>query len=389
MGVALLLLALAREGPQRASGTEPMDFVQYYFTGWRLAHGLAVYEPVEIKGELARAVGWQNAIGLRMANPPAMVCLTWPMALVPYPLAWWALASGSIIALGIGSWFAARHSGWDRAESSTWAAVAVGSVPSLTFIILNHIEAPILLLGVGGWLALRRGRTMLGASMWGIAAALKLFPAFWLVALLGRRDRSTAVAGFGTAAALSAIGAAVVGWEATTVFVRDVLPQAKLWESDPANMSVRSFGNDIFGPMGGIALTLATAVILLWAIFSGDRSVDRLWCLGLCGSLLLSPLSWSYYFVLVVPVAALVSARLDLSKTPWRIAFGLGIVTLFFWPPLLGRWLPGSATFHSWGWPWIVARHMPTFALAALAWTGHRFLRNSPESSPHVVDPPP
>lgn len=376
-GLALVLLALVREGPRRASGEEPMDFVQYYFTGRSLDRGLPVYDLIAIDGELARDVGWQHRSPLRTANPPAMVCLTWPLAQLPYPVAWWTLSIASLIMLAAGSWTAARLSGWDRFGATAWAAIAAGSVPTLAFVILNHVEAPILILGVMGWACLRGGRPRLGAAIWGLAAALKLFPALWLVTLLRLRDRRAAIVGFASAAGFTALGVAVIGWDDTMTFVRDALPQSKAWESDAANISARSFGGELMGRWGGIALTAAVAIVLLWAIFAGPRSVDRLWCLGLCGSLLLSPLSWSYYMVLAVPVAALVFARTDLSGSPARIRFAFWIAALFFWPSLFGQWMPGIEIAASCGWPWVLARHAPTFALAALAWAGHRHLGDS------------
>lgn len=373
-GTVLVLLSLTLEGPRRAGGEEPMDFVQYYFTGWQLGHGLPVYDPISVGGELARRVGWKHDSPLRTANPPAMVCLTWALARLPYPVAWWTVSVASLFALAGGSWFAARRSGWNASGAAAWAALAAGSAPTLAFVVLNHIEAPILLLGVGGWACLRRGRPRLGAACWGLAAALKLFPALWLLTLFHLRDRRVALVGLASAAAFTMLGAAAVGWDDTMSFIGGALPQASAWNSDPANISVRSLGAGLLGEAFGIVLSAAVAIGLLWAIFRGDRSVDRLWCLGLCGSLLLSPLSWSYYMVLAIPVAALVFARMDLAGAAAQSRFAIWVTALFFWPPLLGKWMPGADLAASLGWPWILVRHVPTFALLALAWDGHRRL---------------
>lgn len=383
VGMVLVALAMVREGPRRAGGEEPMDFVQYYYTGWCLDRGLPAYETIKIDGALARELGWSHSSPMRTANPPAMVCLTWPLAQIPYPVAWWALSLSSLAMLAGGSWIAARHAGWGRAGALAWAALAAGSTPTLAFLVLNHIEAPILILGVAGWILIREGRARSGAALWGLAAALKLFPAFWLLTLWRLRDRGAAFVGFAVAATFTALGMAAVGWQDTLVFFREALPQSGAWQSDTANMSIRSFGTEMLGDAGGITLTACTAILILAMIFRGSPSPDRLWCLGLLGSLLLSPLSWSYYLVLAAPVAALVFSRLDLVGGPGRMMFATLISAIFFWPSLLGRWMPGIEAAEALGLPWTMVRHAPTLALATLAWLGHRHLAEAPAA----VDP--
>lgn len=385
-GALAVAVALAREGPRRASGAETSDFAQYYCTGWRLDRGLPIYDPIRFDGDLAHQVGWSHENPLRTANPPTMACLTWPLARLPYPVAWWALCLGSIAMLSGGSWLAARHSGWCPVGAIAWALLAAGSLPTLAFVILNHIEAPVSLLGIVGWICLRHGRPYAGAVMWGLAASLKLFPAFWLVALMRWPNRGVALVGFAAAAGSGLVGMAAVGWDNSFAFLRDAFPQSDLWESDAANMSARSFSAALFGGRLGLPSSLVVATALLWAIFRGDGSADRLWCLGLCGSLLLSPLAWSYYLVFALPVASLVLAHLDLSTARGRMTFVLWISALFFWPSLLGRWMPGIEMAESWGWPWVLARHVPTIALAALAWAGHRWLRETVKNYP-AADP--
>jgi hypothetical protein len=134
------------------------------------------------------------------------------------------------------------------------------------------------------------------------------------------------------------LGAAVTGVDACRSFVNDVLPQSARWMGEVASVGLVAVGHDLAGPVGGRAAMAAGAAWVVWMLLRRVRTADQAWGLGLAGSLLISPLSWSYYLMLAVPVLALVAGRLDWRRPGARLLVLSVCVLLYYWPSLSAYW---------------------------------------------------
>ena len=353
--LAVLGIFLLREVPKSLDGTAPEDFPNYYFAGRRVLEGRPVYG--DIGEEVQGALGWE---GYRAypADPPATIVLLAPLSLMPYGLAWWSLALVSMTLIVGVTALTAREVGFSWWVAAAVCALALASNPARFLIRRNHIESLVLLLGFLGWLAWRRGRDRRLGVWWGIAAALKLFPAMWLVGLAGARPRALAW-GIVSATAATSIGVALVGLDGLRSFIGEVIPQSGRWYGAVGNYSFLSVGTALGGPWLGWGLAAAGASWLLPTYLRKAHGSDRVWVAGTAAALLLSPLSWLNYLVLALPGLVILARHLDLGRPSERWMLAGLTVGLAWWPETvrLGALVPT-----------VLASSLPTAALVAMVW---------------------
>lgn len=156
----------------------------------------------------------------------------------------------------------------------------------------------------------------------GLATAVKLTPAAFVLYFLLTRRRAAAVRQVVAAVAVSLLSVAAApgsSWRFwTSLVVSNRVGPA--WYT--SNQSLRGVVSRIFGP--GHAATLSWAVLGLgavvlgaWAIRRVDRSGARVLAFGVCGllGLLVSPISWSHHWVWALP--AVLGAVCD--RVPWVV----------------------------------------------------------------------
>jgi hypothetical protein len=329
------------------------DFPNYYFGGERLLSGEPAYG--SFAADLTEHFGVEE-YDAYPADPPATVVVLSPLSLMPYETAWVAfVVLSALLIAGVG-YGVAREIGWPRLVAVAAAAVFLATSAGRFLLLRNHMESILLLLLFLGWLALRRGRNIQGGVWWGIAAALKLFPAILVIGLFAARKTKAALAMLATACVASAVGVAVVGWDSTLIYVRDILPRSEQWYGALGNYSLLSFGTALGGKSLGWGFAAIGGIALLVWYWRSDRTVDQVWVAGLAAALLISPLSWLNYLVLVIPGVMMVTDRLDLGDATGRwTAIGL-IAALGFWGPIvLSTEVPS-----------VLLSMVPTYGLVAL-----------------------
>lgn len=353
--LAVFGIFLLREVPKSLDGTTPEDFPNYYFAGRRVLEGRPVYG--DIGDEVERALGWE---GYRAypADPPATVVLLAPLSLLPYGLAWWSLALVSVTIIAGVTALTAREVGFSWWVAAAFGALALASNPARFLIRRNHPESLVLLLGFLGWLAWRRGRDRRLGVWWGIAAALKLFPAMWLVGLARARSRALGW-GIVTATAATSIGVALVGLDGVGSFIREVIPQSGRWYGAVGNYSFLSIGTALGGPWLGWGLAAAGATWLVPTYLRKAQGSDQVWVAGTAAALLLSPLSWLNYLVVALPGLVILARHLDLGRPSERWMLAGLTLGLAWWPETVR--LGGLV-------PTVLASSLPTAALLAMFW---------------------
>ena len=342
------LVALANLGNTLHKGGDFQDFLD---AGRRTLDRRPLYEG--------------SSPGSGVIGPPAQGVLFAPFAALAglsdtaSRLAWYGV---NLAALGVGLW------GWTRAHQVVsgrrLGTTVDGFWPFLAVLMplqtnFEHQNLNPLLLGVTGVgaLALARGRDTAAALLFGGAAALKAFPAL-LVAYLLARGRWR-VAGLATvvAVALTATPALWYGpaaaWQNWTDWVDLVMRRD--WPTRDQNQSVAAWLarlTDRSTAEVAITLIFAAAVVALVSVARRMRSADAP-CLAaelalvLGAAVLLSPIAWDHYWVLMFPAFLAVYSLRGPTRAAERTTFWVAAVLVSGASPLtLGR--HGFAVVRSW-----------------------------------------
>jgi Glycosyltransferase family 87 len=228
-----------------------------------------------------------------------------PLALLPLPLAMFAW---QFLNLGLLVWVV-----WTL-DLPLAAVVALLLSPAWNAqACLGQLAMVVGVLVLLAWRAARTGRDLEAAVWIGLAIAAKPFIlpvlAWWLVR---RQWRALAVVGLVVVGTL-ALGAVSLG-AASYVEWYHTLPNMPAGER--LNVSLQQLGR---GPWAVLAVLLAAGST--WA--ATRVSVDRAWFLLLLAGILISPLGWAYYGVLLIGPLSVLQPR-------WALA------GLWIWPALGG-----------------------------------------------------
>lgn len=366
--ISCFVARILYEAPDRASGKNPDDFAKYYVTSLRLHSGSKIYQPVLPSPEMTNISGKKyEGQPVRNADPPLMLLLSYPLAFFSYPVAWYLLLIFSSTCMVAVTVAVARQCKLKLYTGAMCLALSYCSFPNFVYLVLNRFECLIVVLSVLGWLALRRHNERLAGAYWGLAAALKLFPGLWVLMLLFSRYRRAGLWAIGTGCISSMFAIFVIGSSELNTFITKVLPQSLQFYNSQSNFSLVCLGTVFFNATVG--WTLAVSVLLLIVVFLNrvTANADRLWIASASFSLLLSPLSWTCYFVLLPPTLILLTEYLRIERSLDRFLLGFLICSLLFWPSLLGGWLSPSLK------PFFInskiVAFIPTYGLLMLAGT--------------------
>ena len=265
----------------------------------------------------------------------------------------------------------------------TAAAMALDPVYETLFLgQINLILLALILTDV--WRA-SRGRTA-GIGV-GLAAAIKLTPAIFIVLFLLARGTKAAFIGAATFVGCGLIGllvaprASEMYWEHLS---HDTSRVGALYISNqsPYGAVVRIAGGAAHVGLWYLAIPLAFAAIGLPAAAILARRGDWLGATAATGTtgLLVSPISWAHHWVWILPALVL------LLRSGHRVAAGLGYVLFalapFWYTPRSGG--PGEYGFH--GLLTLVANCYLIAGLAFLAYLAWRAYLGSPPAEPVPED---
>lgn len=309
--VTVPMLAVALAVVVVLIGGGHIDLEVYRFAVWALLDGRDLY------GQLP-----PTAVGavLPFIYPPFAAFVLAPFALVPWPVAWPALLALSTLALG-GTLFVTARRLWP--SSGRGGALAVASLALPLSFALEPVHSTIdfgqvnllLMVLVAADCLVAHPRWPRGMLI-GIAAAIKLTPAAFVLYFLLRGDRRAAVV-------------AAVSGAAVTLLAFVAAPGASLrfWLDNPAaGVSAAPFyTNQTFqavlvragvdGTARTVTWLLLSAALLALAAPAIRRAPAPLALVATAGvALLVSPTSWSHHWVWVAP------ALLVAAATAWRAA---------------------------------------------------------------------
>jgi hypothetical protein len=324
------------------------------------------------------------------AHPPPDVLLVLPLSWLDYRDACLVWNLVSLALLGGSFWLVLRQLDM---EFSAWALLPLFTCllicrPLSEQIVYGQLNGILDILIVGAWVAERSGRPWRAGALLGAATAVKLFPGFLFLPFLVRRQWRVVMGGILSFVLLNAVTAAVLGPGTFPEYALHVVPRLSKYHSYWVNVSLVGFCFKLFDASAkqtiplifspeaarvGALLGVAAVTVIVIGIARTARSrkaQDHLFGVTVMAMLLVSPITWSHYFLLLLLPVFLLWRDLPDSGAS-RIIFSVSLILM--WLPIFTFWklfLPG--TDMEW-WmvealPWqtltIVSIH--TYALLAL-----------------------
>lgn len=286
-----------------------------------------------------------NPLDALYKYPPSFALAFWPFAqpdFVPALYAW-RIFNGILLIIAVWALLRAYN-----VRLRSWPGVGLlltlflfRSIPDT--LRYGQIDIVVLCALALGLLAVRRERWgWMGAAI-GVAAAIKLYPAYLLGLALVRR-RWSGIAGAALAGGVIGLASlAWFGWDVWLTFLRDVLGSTGVGTAWADNQTFNGFLNrlpvaDSIGlvPDGGGMLRVATyawfaafTALTFWFTRPGVMRADLAYGLWVTALLIVLPVAWMHYLaILVIPIfQLLVLADEREEGLPWP---ALACLTLAF-----------------------------------------------------------
>jgi arabinofuranan 3-O-arabinosyltransferase len=260
-------------------------------------------------------------------NPPLLTVLLVPFAWLDALTAYRVFMVATLLLVVAAVLAVTRELRLSRTATALALLAVLASSPLHGTLVLGQIY-PLLLAGlVAGWIAERRGRPVLAAVLYGVTVALKPSLAPILLLLAVQRRWVPLRAGVAAAAVATLAGVLVAGPSSGVEWLRIAFSEPVPDTVDNASLpglAVRFGVPPVFGSVVGLAVLVGT---LVWIGRRRDR-IDPAgtapWAV-LAAGLLLSPIAWHNYLMLLFPGAlalvplglgALTAAGLALAVIP-------------------------------------------------------------------------
>lgn len=371
----------------------------FVYNGWRLLRHLPYRIDIEVYRMGARAwlddhplyagdVTFHTQIGLDLpfTYPPLAAILFSPFAWLSFPAASVSITVLTLALLLLATWLVlTRLDVWPTTEVTAeppWLRrcwLAAGCV-ALSVMYLEPIQANfafgqinvVLMTLVIADCVPRRTPWPRGVLV-GIAIALKLTPAVFLVYFLVRRDRRAALTAFASFLVCTAVGFVLAwrdSWEYWTVTVH---------HTDRIGSAALNTNQNIAGALARVGMSHGTHFILwtlacfavlgltIWAARRTAYDILALICVALFG-LVVSPVSWSHHWVWALPtvlVSVMLAYRLRSVALALVAAAGSA---LMIWIPL--ELLPKHHEETASWWRQLLGMSYVWWALAAIVVVG-------------------
>lgn len=336
------------------------DFGQEYLLARAIADGVDPYIPMrDLAARYLAPLGYLDK-PYPTPHPPSVGVLFLPFLLVDYPSAvriWFGIQLTCLVC-GLGLVIREAR----LAVRLRWAPVIgfalLGWAPVVVDLGLGQLTMALFALLVAAQVALGRDRGVLGGGLLGLALLVKPIAWPWLLPLLWLRQWSAVLTTLTVVVLGFAIPSLRIGFGASFEYLTHVLPSVSaLYAIEPTNISLWTVGPRLFGgtvggsPNGGpplvaspeaarlVGFGVPLLVLALSAVWLRSRPPLRT-ALGVmtCVSILVNPISWQYYLVLLLLPAAqvihwlhvrgypvtqtiialVVAVALDLTSGEWR-----------------------------------------------------------------------
>jgi hypothetical protein len=316
------------------------DFCQEWLSARNYLTGAPVY--ADLTEALHRHLGATPERAGEMlpwnAHPPAAVALTIPFGKLDYQnaqLAWNLLTLPLFL---VSVWLIIRELGFSLCVWSIFPAIVLLLLFNPVFIHIGQgqLNFPILFLITLAWIADRRGRPAWAGVALGVATGLKLYPGFLFVYFLLAQRWWALLTGALAFLAVNAVALALLGADEFRTYIEKVVPSLFSHQSSWRNVSVTGYWLRIFDPQphqkvlplvvnpaAGRLLILASRLVIVgvvaWVAWHARTTAarDRALAAAIVGMLLVTPVAWTHYFVLLALPVGLVWMRLPDGPLRW------------------------------------------------------------------------
>lgn len=278
----------------------------------RLLRGEALYSATN----RVEGVWWPPFSALALVPFTLLARASYPLAKVA-----WAIASVACLAWSVAH---VRAPTWQRVTLAT-AAVAVPIQTNFEHANINTMLLALVVAAANDVANSREGR----AGLWiGIATALKAFPGLLLVYLAYRRRWRAFSVGVAAAVGLTALALLPHGFENGVPVVREwlILVGNSSDLASVSNQSLAALVDRLGGPPAagwGVALLGLTAMAVAFRQTPTPDGMAREVAVVALLAVLLSPIAWVHYYVLLLPAWAAAFEQFD--HTPGRPRWYAGV----------------------------------------------------------------
>jgi alpha-1,2-mannosyltransferase len=288
-------------------GFDGYDLSCYLMGGDAYTHGLPVYNQ-RLHGD-----------GSHFVYPPVTLLVFAPLSSLPYGIVVAAHLTLGILALWAVVWLTFRMLGFGNNTALVFVCLGITGCalwlqPVFDTLNVGQINAILMFLVVAGFALNRRMPTLAGVTI-GVAAAVKLTPAIFIVYILLTRRFRVALMAIASAALLTCIGFVVAWADSVQYWLQGTFADtAYLIEpiaiDDVSNQSLNGVALRFFGDSGRtvwLVLALVVGIGGLAVAVRAERRGAPVAGLLTCAitSLLISPLSWHEHWIWVLPVGVL------------------------------------------------------------------------------------
>jgi hypothetical protein len=373
-----------------------LDFIQEWLSARNYWDGHAIYEEQSVS--FARSFPGQPHEMFRYnAHPPVSVLFALPFARLNYrdsTCAWNAVGVALFLsAIGL----IAREF---RSSVRWWHVVPIAALLLWSFHVRDTINMGQLNFFLAfflsfAWVCDRRGYTIGAGILVGLAAAMKLYPGFVIVYFLAAGRWRAAAAFTFTVLAMNGVALGVLGVDTYADYLTKVLPSLHQFESNWCNLSLYGIiarevnpltiadGSDfVRQPVlakvlyASACIAVAGCVALAGRRAKREADVDVGWAAAIASLLLVSPVTWGHYYVILLVPLAILAARLrpDQRSLAWLTFLLMNLQPHDIYPRLLWKYkgfAEDPLQTHNFNvamatWENLLVAAIPTYALLVL-----------------------
>ena len=309
------------------------------------------------------------------AHPPTSVLLVLPLGRLGYPnavLVWNAI---SLVALCASLMIVARELALSRTLFLPTLALIVFCHPIYGNIYQGQLTLILVLLITAIWALERSGRAYQAGLLLGVAAAIKLFPAYMVVYYAARGRIRPLLAAAGTFLLLAMLTVVVLGWNTYTDYINVVMHNQSKFRSFAYNLSVAGFWHKLFDPVdetGPVEALWLSPALARWGTLLSDLAItvmvvmvargartlaqrDLAFASTVAAMLLVSPVTWDFSLPLLLVSIAVVADRVRSSHSRWIIVALTAILTIDWVPQnILTELMQAGHTFSVFPWTFML-----------------------------------